>query len=41
MVRRAGMTVEDIAGLTYSPLTGLWTLGRDVDVNYMVQARKR
>jgi len=40
MVRRGGLTVEDIAGLSYSPLTGLWTLGRDVDVNYMVQARR-
>ncbi len=40
MVRHAGLSVEDVSGLSYSPLTGTWRLGRDLDVNYMLQASK-
>lgn len=38
MLRHEGMRVADIAGMTYSPITGQWTTGRDVSVNYILQA---
>ncbi len=37
--RDAGLDTQDITGLTYNPLTGVYRLDpRDVDVNYMVAA---
>lgn len=38
--RAAGLDVQDITGLSYNPLTRTYRLGPDVDVNYMVHARK-
>ena len=38
MLRTEGLRVADIAGMTYSPLSGRWTAGRDVSVNYILQA---
>jgi len=35
--RASGLAVEDIVGLTYNPLTRHYKLGRDVDVNFMIQ----
>jgi 2-polyprenyl-6-hydroxyphenyl methylase/3-demethylubiquinone-9 3-methyltransferase len=36
-IRAAGLDVDDITGLTYNPLSGVYKLDpRDVDVNYMV-----
>ena len=35
--RMAGLTVKDIIGLTYNPLTKHYKLASDVDVNYMIQ----
>jgi len=35
--RQAGLTVKDIIGLTYNPLTKHYKLASDVDVNYMIQ----
>ena len=35
--RAAGLTVKDIIGLTYNPLTKHYKLAADVDVNYMIQ----
>jgi 2-polyprenyl-6-hydroxyphenyl methylase/3-demethylubiquinone-9 3-methyltransferase len=35
--RMAGLTVKDIIGLTYNPLTKHYKLAADVDVNYMIQ----
>jgi 2-polyprenyl-6-hydroxyphenyl methylase/3-demethylubiquinone-9 3-methyltransferase len=37
-LRRTGMTLEDLTGVTYRPLDGSWQLSRDVDVNYMACA---
>lgn len=35
--RQAGLDTDDITGMTYNPLTGIYKLDpRDVDVNYMV-----
>ncbi len=38
--RDAGLTVQDIIGLTYNPLTRHYRLEADVDVNYMIQTHK-
>ena len=38
--RAAGLGVEDITGMTYNPLTRAYALGRDVDVNYLMAARR-
>jgi 2-polyprenyl-6-hydroxyphenyl methylase/3-demethylubiquinone-9 3-methyltransferase len=38
--RAAGHAVTDLTGMTYNPLTKVYSLGRDVDVNYLVAARK-
>ncbi len=34
--REAGLAVTDITGMTYNPLTKVYSLGRDVDVNYLL-----
>jgi 2-polyprenyl-6-hydroxyphenyl methylase/3-demethylubiquinone-9 3-methyltransferase len=40
-LRRQGIDVIDIQGLSYAPLTGVWRLSRDLDVNYIACAVKR
>ena len=37
--RDAGLEVFDLTGMTYNPLTKIYSLGRDVDVNYLLGAR--
>ena len=37
---RGDLEVQDITGLTYNPLTRVYGLGKDIDVNYLVHARK-
>ena len=38
--RDAGLEVRDLVGMTYNPFTKVYALGRDTDVNYMLQATK-
>ena len=38
--RRAGLEAQDMVGMRYNPLTRRYRLGRDVDVNYILHARK-
>jgi len=38
--RDAGLQVRDTTGMTYNPLTEVYRLGRDVDVNYLMYAVK-
>lgn len=38
--RDAGLQVRDTTGMTYNPLTEVYRLGRDVDVNYLMHAVK-
>jgi 2-polyprenyl-6-hydroxyphenyl methylase/3-demethylubiquinone-9 3-methyltransferase len=38
--RDAGLEVFDLTGMTYNPLTRIYSLGRDVDVNYLLGARR-
>ena len=39
-LRRAGLEVREMTGVTYNPLNAAWRLSRDLDVNYMVFAVK-
>ncbi|MCC6206698.1 MAG: bifunctional 2-polyprenyl-6-hydroxyphenol methylase/3-demethylubiquinol 3-O-methyltransferase UbiG [Gammaproteobacteria bacterium] len=39
-LRAAGLEVRELAGLSYNPITRHYTLGHDVDVNYLVHAVK-
>jgi len=39
-LRRAGLAVTDIAGMTMDPLTGRWRESRDLGVNYLLEARR-
>jgi 2-polyprenyl-6-hydroxyphenyl methylase/3-demethylubiquinone-9 3-methyltransferase len=34
-VRPAGLTLHDLTGMTYNPLTRTYSLGNDIDVNYL------
>lgn len=39
MSREAGLDVVDVIGMTYNPITQIYSLGRDTGVNYIVHAR--
>ncbi|MDH4273742.1 MAG: bifunctional 2-polyprenyl-6-hydroxyphenol methylase/3-demethylubiquinol 3-O-methyltransferase UbiG [Gammaproteobacteria bacterium] len=39
-VRGAGMALIDMQGIIYNPFTRQYSLGRDLDVNYLCAARK-
>jgi 2-polyprenyl-6-hydroxyphenyl methylase/3-demethylubiquinone-9 3-methyltransferase len=38
--REAGLTVNDVIGMSYNPFTKVYSLGRDTDVNYIVATQK-
>lgn len=38
--RRADLDVVDLTGMTYNPLTQVYRLGKDVDVNYLLACRR-
>ncbi len=38
--RKAGVELQDVTGMTYNPLTKVYKLARDVDVNYMMHTLK-
>jgi len=38
--RAADLALRDISGMTYNPLTATYSLGRDVDVNYLAAYRR-
>ncbi len=38
--RHAGFTQGELTGMTYNPLTRAYSLGKDVDVNYLMHLRK-
>ncbi len=35
-----GLEVQEMIGMSYNPITQIYTLGRDLDVNYLIHARK-
>jgi 2-polyprenyl-6-hydroxyphenyl methylase/3-demethylubiquinone-9 3-methyltransferase len=39
MCRRAGVSVEGVIGMTYNPITRVYSLGRNTDVNYILHGR--
>ena len=40
MCRDSDLSVAGITGMTYNPLTRIYSLGGDTDVNYILHARK-
>jgi 2-polyprenyl-3-methyl-5-hydroxy-6-metoxy-1,4-benzoquinol methylase len=38
-LRHAGLLTADITGLVFDPLAWRWKTGRDLGVNYLLQAR--
>ena len=38
--RQAGLQVDSMKGLTYNPITKIYSLNNDTDVNYMVACSK-
>ncbi len=38
--RAAGLEVQQLKGMTYNPITQIYRLGSDTDVNYMLATRK-
>jgi len=39
-IRQAGLNVSEITGMSYNPFTRTYSLGYDVDVNYLVHCQK-
>ena len=39
-LRQAGFDIEQLTGVAYNPLSDGWSLTRDLDVNYMLAAKK-
>lgn len=37
-LRRAGLTMQDVTGVSYDPLADRWSISGDTDVNYMMVA---
>ena len=38
-LRQEGFSLQDLSGMTYNPLTGVYKLGNDTDVNYLAYAQ--
>jgi 2-polyprenyl-6-hydroxyphenyl methylase / 3-demethylubiquinone-9 3-methyltransferase len=39
--RKAGLEMAGIKGMSYNPITQIYSLGSDVDVNYMIAVRRQ
>ena len=39
-IRNSGLTTKETVGLSYNPITNNYWLGKDIQVNYMVHAKK-
>ena len=39
MCRQAGLSVSEMIGMSYNPITQIYALGTDTDVNYILHAR--
>lgn len=37
-IRAAGLEMQDLSGMSYNPLTRRYSLGKDVEVNYLIHA---
>jgi 2-polyprenyl-6-hydroxyphenyl methylase/3-demethylubiquinone-9 3-methyltransferase len=38
--RHAGLPLKDLTGMSYNPFTRKYSLGRDIDVNYIAYCSK-
>jgi len=38
--RQAGLKVKDLSGMSYNPFTRTYSLGKDIDVNYLMYTRR-
>ena len=38
--RNAGLSISDISGMSYNPLSKIYSLGKDMDVNYLFACRR-
>ncbi|TAJ78317.1 MAG: bifunctional 2-polyprenyl-6-hydroxyphenol methylase/3-demethylubiquinol 3-O-methyltransferase UbiG [Gallionellaceae bacterium] len=38
--RNVGLSVGDITGMSYNPISKIYSLGKDTDVNYMIACRR-
>ena len=41
MADQAGLDIADLKGMSYNPFTKHYSLGRDTDVNYLIQCTRR
>jgi 2-polyprenyl-6-hydroxyphenyl methylase/3-demethylubiquinone-9 3-methyltransferase len=41
MARNAGLGIETLRGMSYNPLTRIYSLGDDTDVNYLIATRRQ
>jgi 2-polyprenyl-6-hydroxyphenyl methylase/3-demethylubiquinone-9 3-methyltransferase len=39
-LRQGGLTLKEVAGVTYDPFNDRWSVGKDTSVNYMLVATK-
>jgi 2-polyprenyl-6-hydroxyphenyl methylase/3-demethylubiquinone-9 3-methyltransferase len=39
-IRTAGLSLREIIGMSYNPLTRQYSLGKDIDVNYIIHSTK-
>ncbi len=39
-LRQQGLAVDDVTGVSYRPIAGVWTLSDDLSVNYMLAAQR-
>ena len=40
IARHAGLELEDVSGMSYNPLTRVYSLSQDTDVNYLIATRR-
>jgi len=40
-IRKAGLELNELIGLSYNPITEVYSLGRDTDVNYLMATTKK
>ncbi len=39
-VRQGGLTTAEVIGMSYNPITRTYSLGKDIDVNYLLHTRR-
>ena len=40
MMENNSLTIKELTGMSYNPLTKNYWLGKNVDVNYLIHAKK-